>query len=134
MEADGLGIVFWQKTGFLRHCNLRGFYAIVQLVSRKCAPTGVDWLNDRLAVFVFDHDKNKSIYLMLKQDPGSKRQYLYGASPTARTDADFHMFALDVVETIAKHIGTKFYVNDATGYVTSQSKADLERYISAYQA
>ncbi len=133
-EAVGSGIVFWQKTSFFRHCNLRGFQAVVQLVGRKYLPTSVEWLDDRTVFFVFDHDKNKFIYLMLKQEAGSKHCYLYGASQTARVDADFHIFALDVVAYIAKQIGARFYVNDASGYVTGQSRADRERYISADQA
>ena len=29
------GIIFWQKTGFLRHCNELGFQSIVTLINKK---------------------------------------------------------------------------------------------------
>ncbi len=127
------GIIFWQKTAFLKHCNLLGFNSIIQLINKKYIPTRIDWIDDHTTVLIFDNDNNKSIYLTLKNENNSKHLYIYGESHTAYVDASFHIFALDIVEYISKQIGTKFYVDDATEYVTSRSREELEKYIFAYQ-
>jgi len=45
---------------------------------------------------------------------------------------DFHIFALNVVCYIAKNIGCKFYVDDATLYLEHQSVDELKEYIKNY--
>ena len=125
------GIIFWQKTGFLRHCNELGFQTIMELVKRKFAPTSVQ-KSENCFFFTFDNDDEKIIFVSLKQEKKSKHFFIYGESHTAYTDVAFHIFALNVVSYIAKQIGCKFYVNDATGYLENRSVEQLEKYIKNY--
>lgn len=110
------GIVFWQKTGFLRHCNELGFHTMITLVERKFSPTDVEKIGNT-CFFEFDNEEKKNIYLELKKEPDSKNFFIYGEADTGYTDSEFHKFALDVVSYIAKQIGCKFYVNDTTDFL-----------------
>ena len=56
------GIVFWQKTGFLRYCNALGFQSIITLVNKKFSPSNIQNLGDTCFV-QFDNDDNKIIFL-----------------------------------------------------------------------
>ena len=40
------GIIFWQKTSFLRHCNELGFQSVITLVSKKFLPTNIQNCGD----------------------------------------------------------------------------------------
>lgn len=80
----------------------------------------------------FDNDNEKIIYLTLKKEKKSKHFFVYGESHTAYTDADFHVFALNVVSYISKQIGCKFYVNDATGYLENRSDEKHEKVYEDY--
>jgi hypothetical protein len=125
------GIIFWQKTGFLRRCNELGFQTIIELVKRKFAPTSVQ-KGENCFFLTFDNDDKKIIFVSLKQEKKSKHHFIYGESHTAYTDVDFHIFALNFVSYISRQIGCKFYVNDATGYLENRSDEQLEKYIKKY--
>ena len=125
------GIVFWQKTGFLRHCNELGFHSIVTLIKKKFSPTSVQ-LNRNVCFIQFDNDEEKMIFLMLKNERKSNNYFIYGESHTVYAGAEFHLFALNVVSYIAKQIGCKFYVDDATEYLKHRSKEQLEQYIKDF--
>ena len=125
------GIVFWQKTGFLRHCNRLGFQSILTLVTKKYSPTKVQMMDDS-CYLQFDSDDNKTIYLALKNETNSKHCFIYGESHTVYAGFDFHIFALNVVCYIAKNIGCKFYVDNATLYLEHQSVDELKKYIKNY--
>ena len=122
------GIIFWQKTGFLHHCNKLAFQSMISLIKKKYAPTSVQ-INGNVCFIQFDNDENKIIYLSLKKKRYSKYKFIYGESHTAYVNAEFHLFALEIVSYIAKNIGSKFYVDDATGYLEHGSKEKLEQYI-----
>ena len=51
------GIIFWQKTGFLRHCNELGFQSIITLINKKFSPTNIQNYGDT-CFFEFDNDDN----------------------------------------------------------------------------
>ncbi|MBQ2946086.1 MAG: DUF4375 domain-containing protein [Clostridia bacterium] len=125
------GIIFWQKTGFLRHCNELGFQSMITLVRRKYSPTSVQ-IGGNVCYIQFDNDDKKMIFLSLKKERNSKHCYIYGESNTVYADAEFHLFALEVVNYIAKNIGCKFYVDDATEYLKHGSKEKLEQYIEDF--
>lgn len=110
------GIVFWQKTGFLRHCNDLGFQSMITLVERKFSPTDVEKIGNS-CFFEFDNEEKKNIYLELKKEPDSKNFFIYGEADAGYTDSEFHEFALIVVSYIAKQIGCKFYVCDTTDFI-----------------
>lgn len=122
------GIIFWQKTGFLRHCNELDFQSMIILIKNKYSPTSVQ-IDGNVCFIQFDNDVKKMIFLSLKKERNSKHCFIYGESHTVYADAEFHLFALEVVNYIAKNIGCKFYVDDATGYLEHGSKEKLEQYI-----
>ena len=122
------GIIFWQKTGFLRHCNELGFQSMIISIKNKYSPTSVQ-IDGNVCFIHFDNDAKKMIFLSLKKERNSKHCFIYGESHTVYADAEFHLFALEVVTYIAKNIGCKFYVDDATGYLEHGSKEKLEQYI-----
>ena len=125
------GIIFWQKTGFLRHCNALGFQSIVTLINRKFSPTNIQ--NCDNACFIqFDNNENKIIYLTLKKELDSNHLYIYGESHTVYTDFEFHILALNVVSYISKQIGCKFFVDDATEYLEHRSIEKLKQYINDF--
>jgi len=116
------GIVFWQKTGFLRHCNKLGLQSIVTLITKKYTPTKVE--TDGECYFIeFENDKNKILFLTLKNKNGTRNYFIYGEAHTAYVDEDFHLKTLDIIAFISKQIGTRFFVNDATGYLENREKA-----------
>lgn len=125
------GIIFWQKTGFLRHCNELGFQSIISLIKKKYSPTSVR-TNGNVCFVQFDNDDKKMIFLSLKKERNSKHCFIYGESHTVYADSGFHLFALEIVSYIAKNIGCKFYVDDATGYLEHRSKEKLEQYIENF--
>ena len=126
------GIIFWQKTGFGRHCNELGFRSMIRLIEKKYSPTSVSM--DRDVCFIeFDNDAMKVIFLRLKKERNSNHKFLYGESHTVYANAEFHLFSLEIVSYIAKNIGSKFYVDDATGYLQHGSKESLEQYIKNYR-
>ena len=125
------GIIFWQKTGFLRHCNELGFQSIISLIKKKYSPTSVQ-IDGNLCFIQFDNDEEKMFFLSLKKERNSKHCFIYGESHTVYADAEFHLFALELVNFIAKNIGCKCYVDDATGYLEHGSKEKLEQYIDNY--
>lgn len=127
------GIIFWQKTGFLRHCNQLGLKSIVALINKKFSPSSIDASCDNIYFIYFDNDKEKTIYLTLKKEPNSKHLFIYGESHTVYVNAEFHILALEIVSYIAKQIGCRFFVDDATGYLEHRSKEQLEQYIKKYK-
>ena len=54
------GIIFWQKTGFLRHCNELGFQSIITLINKKFLPTNIQNYGDTCFI-QFDNDDNKFV-------------------------------------------------------------------------
>ena len=76
-----------------------------------------------------DPDEKKWIFLSLEKERNSNHHFLYGESHTIFAGAEFHLFALEIVGYIAKNLGCKFYVDDATGYLEHGSKEKLEQYI-----
>lgn len=126
------GIIFWQKTGFLRHCNKLGLKSIVTLIDKKFSPSSIVASCDKMYFIYFDNDENKEIYLTLKKERNSKHLFIYGESHTVYADAEFHILALQIASYIAKQIGCKFFVDDATGYLEHRSKDRLEQYIKEY--
>ncbi len=128
------GIEFWQKTGFLRHCNETGFRSIVALVSKRFSPVSVIETCKNHCVLHFDKDNNfKSVYLRLCNERNSKNTYIAGASSTTYTDIEFHLLVLEIISFIAKNIGCKFYVDDSTGYIEHHSKDEFYSYASEYK-
>ena len=126
------GIVFWQKTGFLRHCNRLGFQSIITLINKNFSPSNIQ--NNGDTCFIeFDNDNNKIIYISLKKEQKSNHYYIYGESHTAYADAEFHLFALEVVRYISKQIGCKFFVDDATRYLEHHSFEELKEYIDSFK-
>lgn len=126
------GIVFWQKTGFLRHCNQLGFQSIIILINKKFSPTNIQNYGDSCFI-QFDNDDKKIIYLSLKKERNSNHYYIYGESHTVYINAEFHLFALKVVSYISKQIGCKFFVDDATRFLEHQSLEKLKEYIESYE-
>lgn len=125
------GIIFWQKTVFLRHCNELGFQSMITLIKKKYSPTSVQ-IDGNVCFVQFDNDEKKIIFLSLEKERNGKHCYIYGESHTVYADSEFHLFALEVVNYIAKNIGCKFYVDDATGYLEHRSKEKLEQYIENF--
>lgn len=125
------GVIFWQKTGFLRHCNELVFQSTITLVKKKYSPTYVQ-IDGKVCFIQFDNDKEKMVFLSLKRERNSKHYYIYGESHTAYTNTDFHLFVLELISFIAKNIGCKFYVDDATGYLEHRSVEKLDEYIKSY--
>ena len=126
------GIIFWQKTGFLRHCNQLGFQWMITLIDKKFSPTNIQNHGDTCFI-EFENDNNKTIYLSLKKEQNSKHYFIYGESHTVYSDAEFHLFALDVASYISKQIGCKFYVDDATGFLEHNSVDKLKEYIKNFE-
>ena len=126
------GIIFWQKTGFLRHCNALGFQSIITLVNKKFSLSNIQNLGDTCFI-QFDNDDNKIIFLSLKKEKNSNHCFIYGESHTVYTDFKFHLFALEVVSYISKQIGCKFYIDDATKYLKHNSIEKLKEYIDNYE-
>lgn len=122
------GIIFWQKTGFLQHCNELGFASIVKLIDRNYSPTDIQF-SGRTCLIKFSNDDKKVVHLALKQEPNSKHLFIYGEAHTASTDSKFHLFTLELICFIAKQIGTKFFVDDASGYVQHGSIEALNQFI-----
>lgn len=114
------GIVFWQKTGFLRHCNHLGFQSMITLIQKKFSPTDIQNHGEH-CFLQFDHHEDKVIYLALKKESDSKHYFIYGEAQTVYTDVEFHILTLNVISYISKQIGCKFFVNDATGYLEHRS-------------
>ena len=52
------GIIFWQKTGFLRHCNELGFQSIITLINKKFSPTNIQ-SQGNTSFIQFDNDEKK---------------------------------------------------------------------------
>ena len=126
------GIIFWQKTGFLRHCNYLGFQSMITLIDNKFSPTNIQ--NHGESCFIqFDNDEEKTFYLSLKKERDSNHYFIYGESHTVYVDADFHIFALKIVSYIGKQIGCKFFVDDATGYLEHRSAEKLNEYIMNFE-
>lgn len=125
------GIIFWQKTSFLCHCNERGFRFIVNLIKKEYSPTFVQ-IDGNDCFIKFDNDEKKVIFLSLKKERNSNHKFIYGESHTAFVNAEFHLFILEIVSYIAKNIGCKFYVDDATGFLEHGLREKLEQYIKNY--
>ena len=138
IEPDGAigkqkcGIIFWQKTGFLRHCNYLGFQSIITLISKEFSPTNIQ-NNGELCFIQFDNDEEKTFYLSLKKERDTNHYFIYGESQTVYVDADFHIFALKIASYIGKQIGCKFFVDDATDYLEHRSIEKLNQYISKFE-
>ena len=125
------GIIFWQKTGFLRHCSEPGLRSVVYLIERKYKPSSIQ--NNGNDYFIeFDKNEEKVIFLSLKKERNSRHSFIYGESHTVYAGHEFHIFALEIVEYISRQIGCRFYVDDATGYLESRSVEDLKNYIENY--
>lgn len=127
------GVIFWQKTGFLTHCSQKRFKAIIDAVTEKFSPTNIARQGDRSYFLTFGGNENEVIYLTLKPKDTGNHSYVYGESGTVYAGKAFHLFALDVAGFIAKHVGCRFYIDDATGYVDHHSEEQLEKYIVEYQ-
>ncbi|MBE6794258.1 MAG: DUF4375 domain-containing protein [Ruminococcaceae bacterium] len=133
-RSSSAGIEFWQKTGFLRHCNETGFRSIIALISKKFSPVSVIETCKNTYFLHFDKDNNfKSVLLRLCNERNSKNTYIDGSSDTTYTDIEFHILVLEIIGYIAKNIGCKFYVDDSTGYIEHQSKDEFYAYASEYK-
>ena len=126
------GIIFWQKTGFLRHCNELGFQSIITLINKKFSPTNIESQGNTCFI-QFDNDDKKIVYLTLKKELNSNHYFIYGESHTVYADLDFHIFALNIVSYISKQIGCKFFVDDATKYLEHRSVEKLKQYIENFE-
>ena len=126
------GIIFWQKTGFLRHCSEFSLKSIVALIDKKFSPLSILESCRNVYFIHFGNDKAKIIFLTLKRERNSKRLFLYGESHTVYADAEFHILALEIVSYIAKQIGCKFFVDDGTGYLEHRSKQRLEQHMKEF--
>lgn len=128
-ENSAYGIVFWQKTGLFRHCNALGFQSIISLIQKQFSPTSVQ-MQKMTCSLQFQHQEKNVILLTLQKEQHSNHLYIYGESPTVHAGAEFHLFALHVVSYVAKQIGSKFYVKDATGYLSHCSEEQLRASIA----
>ena len=90
-------------------------------------------LGDCLCYMCFDEDVTKTISLFLEKELNAKRCFVIGEASTVNTDTEFHLLVLDIVEYIAKSLGSKFYVDDATGYLEHGSVELLEKYIEEHR-
>lgn len=126
------GINFWQKTGFLRHCNRLGFRAVITLINKKFSPSHINNYDDSSYIYFGDDDKT-ALFLKLEKEAGSKHYFIYGECHTVYGDPDFHVFILQVVSYIGKQIGCKFFVDDATGYLEHRSMDLLKEYIENFE-
>ncbi len=125
------GIVFWQKTGFLRHCNRLGFKTIITLISKKFKPTSSKCYENECFI-TFGNDE-EIIYLSLKKDKNSNHYFIYGESHTVYANLEFHLLVLEIISFIAKNIGTCFFVDDATSFIEHKSKEKLAEYIENFK-
>ena len=123
------GINFWQKAQE-NHEDLR-LPAVATWIGEGFSPTNIQQYED-CCYIQFDNETSKTIYLMLKEDPHSKKLLLYGEVHTVYAGADFHLFALEVVEYIATRSNCSFFVDDATEYVTHRSVEKLKKYIEDF--
>ena len=57
------GIIFWQKTGFLRHCNDLGFQSMITLINKKFSPTNIQ-NHGEFCFIQFDNDEEKTFYVI----------------------------------------------------------------------
>lgn len=125
------GIIFWQKTGFLRYCNYIGFQSMIKLINKKFSPSNIQ--NYGESCFIqFDNDDKKIIYLSLKKKTNSKHCFIYGEAHTVYADSKFHILALDIISYIGEQIGCKFFVDDATNFLEHQSAEKLDEYIKNF--
>lgn len=122
------GIIFWQKTGFMRHCNALGLQSFVTLAIKQFSPINVR-LEVNNYVLEFDDTGTKVIRIGLKQEPNSTNCALFGEAHTVGTDKEFHILVLEVIEFISKHMGCKLFVDDATGFLESGSEEQLSKYL-----
>jgi len=109
-----------------------GFQSIITLINKKFSPTNIQNYGDT-CFFEFDNDDNKTIFLSLKKERNSNHYFVYGESHTVYTNAEFHLFSLDVVSYISKQIGCKFYVDDATRFLEHNSIDKLKDYIDKFE-
>lgn len=126
------GIVFRQKTSWLGGCNENGFKTVCFLIRKKCEPLGFSY-DERLCYMFFDKDLTKTVSFFLEKEPKANRCFMFGSSVTVDTDADFHLLVLDIAEYAAKSLGSKFYVDDATGYLEHGSRELLEKYMQEHR-
>lgn len=120
------GIIFWQKTSFFRHCNKRKFQSIITFIDSKFKPTLIR-LYEYTCFIQFDNDDEKIIYVTLKKK--GNHYFIYGEAHTVYAGVDFHLFALNIVSSIAKQMGCNFYVDDATEYLNHRSIEKLKHYV-----
>lgn len=139
IEHDGgigkqkCGLIFWQKTGFLKHCNYLKFQAVITLIDKQFSPTNIQ--NHGTYCFIqFDNNEEKILYICLKKQKNSKRYFIYGEAHTVYVNSDFHIFALNIISYIGKELICKFFVDDATGYLEHRSVKKLDDYISNFEA
>ena len=112
MKEQDRGIIFKQKTGFLRRCNALGFRSIVSLIERNFNPFNI-YLSENSATISFDYDEKKMVYLFLKQEEDNKKKrYIYGEAPFNQRNNDFHLTVIEIIKFISKNFGTSFYVDD----------------------
>lgn len=126
------GLIFWQKTGFLRHCNDLGFQSVITLIGKEFSPSSIQ--NCGKSCYIqFDNDEKKTIYLSLKKESDAKHSFIYGEAHTVYVDSAFHLFSLKVVNYIGKQLGCRFFVDDATGYLEHRSVEKLDGYIANHE-
>ncbi len=125
------GIAFRQKNSWLGGCNENGFNTICVLAQKKFAPVQMS-LGDRVCAMFFDEECEKIVSLFLEKEENANRSFVLGFSNTVDTDVQFHLLVLDIIEYIGKSLGSKFYVDDATGYLEHQSMELLEKYIEEH--
>lgn len=101
------------------------------MIDKEFSPTFIQYTDDTYFI-QFDNNEKRTIFITLKKERDSKNPFIYGESHTVYADADFHIFALSVVNYIAKQIGCKFFVDDATDYLKHRSKEQLEKYIKEF--
>lgn len=126
------GIAFRQKTSWLGGCNENGFKTICLLTQKKFSPVEMS-LGEYLCAMFFDDECNKIINFHLEKEPNANRCFVFGFSCTVDTDVQFHLLVLDIIEYIGKCLGSKFYVDDATGYLEHRSEELLEKYIKEHR-
>ena len=127
------GLVFWQKAGLFGHCGKYGFRIVMAAIGEKFSPTCIQTGNQGSYFLQFDNDEAKTIFFTLRKEPKSRRGYIYGEAHTAYADFAFHLFALRVIDYVAKRMKCDFYVDDATQYLAHQSVEKLKKYIESYK-
>ncbi len=119
------GIVFWQDE-ISTPAELDG---IIEFIVGKYSPSGAE-RHGSSCFFTFENDPER-IMLLTLHNSSNGQSFIYGEAHTAYVDADFHIFILDLIQSLAEETKGYFNVSDSTGYLSSLSYDGLLTYIES---